>query len=349
MTANTVVTVSNHQASPGSSQGMPLGAQVHAESITGPLGDLFPYSPNYVQVPGGAAVGNHPARMHYVDEGQENSQGPILCVHGNPTWSFYWRHIIEELRTETRVVAPDHLGMGLSDRISGGVKLDEHIVALVSLIEQLDLTNITLVVHDWGGAIGFGAALARPERFSRLVVTNTAAFPTSFMPKRIAACRAPGAGRLAVQGGNAFARAATKQTTVIPLEPGVRKAYLAPYSKWANREQVWRFVMDIPMKTSHPSWETLAAISDDLESLRGLPMEIIWGMQDWCFTPMFKSLWQQRFPDAFVSEFEGAGHYLNEDAPQAVISGIRRVRRTDPSPQRMEAASETAGGGGAAR
>jgi haloalkane dehalogenase len=130
-----------------------------------------------------------------------------------------------------------------------------------------------------------------------------------------------------VQGGNAFARAATTQTTVIPLPPAVRKAYLAPYSNWATREQVWRFVMDIPMKTSHPSWNALAGISDDLESLRDLPMEIVWGMQDWCFTPMFKALWQQRFPKAFVSELEGAGHYLNEDAPEAVISGIRRVRR----------------------
>lgn len=306
---------------------MPIGSQVSAESLPGFVRELFPYSPNYAEVPGGASVGNHPARMHYVDEGSADALGPVLCVHGNPTWSFYWRQIIEEFRTETRVVAPDHLGMGLSDRIPGGVKLDEHVVALVSLVDQLDLQNITLVVHDWGGAIGFGAALARPERFSRLVVTNTAAFPTSFIPRRIAACRAPGAGRLAVQGANAFAVAATKQTTVIPLEPKVRKAYLAPYSNWAAREQVWRFVMDIPMKASHPSWKALTGISDHLESLRGLPMEIVWGMQDWCFTPMFKALWQQRFPDAFVSELDGAGHYLNEDAPQAVISGIRRVRR----------------------
>ncbi len=323
---------------------MPIGAQVNAESVAGPWRDLYPYSPKYVEVKGGAAVGDHPARMHYVDEGKESADGPILCVHGNPTWSFYWRHIIEELKTETRVVAPDHLGMGLSDRIPGGVKLDEHIAALVSLIDQLDLNNITLVVHDWGGAIGFGAALARKERFSRLVVTNTAAFPTSFMPKRIAACRAPGVGRLAVQGGNAFARAATTQTTVIPLEPNVRKAYLAPYSDWATREQVWRFVMDIPMKTSHPSWKALAGISDDLESLRDLPMEIIWGMKDWCFTPMFKALWQQRFPDAFVSELEGAGHYLNEDAPESVISAIRRVRRAGKGP-----GAETAAGEGATR
>ncbi len=174
--------------------------------------------------------------------------------------------------------------------------------------------------------------MARPERFSRFVVTNTAAFPTSFMPKRIALCRAPGAGRVAVQGGNAFARAATKQTTVIPLAADVRKGLLAPYSNWAKREQVWRFVMDIPMKETHPSWDALAGIADQTESLRGRPMEIVWCMKDWCFTPLFKSMWEQRFPDAFVSELDGAGHYLNEDAPEAVLSAIHRARRAPADP-----------------
>lgn len=280
------------------------------------------------------------ARMHYVDEGEAKGSGPVLCVHGNPTWSFYWRRIIEELKGETRVVAPDHLGMGLSDRVPGGLLLADHIAALVSLIDQLDLEDITLVVHDWGGAIGFGAALERPDRFARFVVTNTAAFPSAFMPKRIAACRAPGAGRLAVQGGNAFARAATKSTTVIPLEQDVRKALLAPYSSWANREQIWRFVMDIPMKDSHPSWKTLCGIADRIESLGDRPMEIVWGMRDWCFTPMFKAQWEQRFPDAFVSELEGAGHYVNEDAPEAVVSAIRRVRRPDVRDDRLSGATE---------
>jgi pimeloyl-ACP methyl ester carboxylesterase len=321
-----VPTNASQPPSPGRAQ-----VERRAEKIAGPVRHLFPYAPHFADVPGGHSTKGQSAVMHYVDEGVTNTEGPVLCVHGNPTWSFYWRRIIEELKGETRVVAPDHLGMGLSERIPGGVRLAEHVAALVSLIEQLDLKNITLVVHDWGGAIGFGAAVALPERFSRLVVTNTAAFPTSFMPKRIAACRVPGVGRLAVQGGNAFARAATTQTTVIPLDDDVRKGLLAPYSSWTNREQVWRFVMDIPMKESHPSWTTLCAIADKIETLQAMPMDIVWGMHDWCFTPLFKSMWEQRFPEAFVTVLDGAGHYVNEDAPEAVITAIRRVRRQLPS------------------
>ncbi|WP_145199088.1 alpha/beta fold hydrolase [Planctomycetes bacterium Poly30] len=311
-----------------------------AEEIAGPIRHLFPYEPHFAEVPSGRPAPESLARMHYVDEGAVDASGPVLCVHGNPTWSFYWRRIIEGLKGETRVIAPDHLGMGLSDRIPGGVLLEDHIAALVSLIDQLDLTDITLVVHDWGGAIGVGAALERPERFSRFVITNTAAFPTSFMPKRIAACRAPVVGRLAVQGGNAFARAATKQTTVIPLEEDVRRGLLAPYSNWDAREQIWRFVMDIPMKEDHPSWTTLSRIADRIESLGDRPMEIVWGMRDWCFTPLFKSQWEQRFPDAFVSELQGAGHYVNEDAPEVVIGAIRRIRRPPPTEASARGATE---------
>ncbi|MEM8712759.1 MAG: alpha/beta fold hydrolase [Planctomycetota bacterium] len=303
------------------------------ERLKEPFRDLYPYEPHFVDVPIGPGRARGRARMHYVDEGTTGPDGPILCVHGNPTWSFYWRRINEAFNGKTRVVAPDHLGMGLSERIPGGIVLAEHVDALVALVDELDLRNITLVVHDWGGAIGFGAALARRQRFSRFVVTNTAAFPSSFIPKRISACRIPGAGRMAVQGGNAFARAATKQASVIPLTPMVRKGLLAPYSSWADREQIWRFVKDIPMNDKHPSWKTLCGIADEIESLRGLPMEIVWGMQDWCFTPLFKAQWEQRFPDAFVSELEGASHYVNEDAPEAVIAAIQRVRRTPTSPE----------------
>lgn len=306
---------------------MPLDLEslhARARGTVAPFSGLFPYEPRFLDVGGRA--------LHYVDEGpQESPNGTILCVHGNPTWSFYWRRIIEAFRGEARVVAPDHLGMGLSDRVRGGVRLEGHIDHLVALIDELDLQDITLVCHDWGGAIGFGAVMARRSRFKSFVVTNTSAFPSGDMPKRIALCRVPGAGRLAVQGGNAFARAALRMTTVIPLDQDVRKGLIAPYGSWSQREQVWRFVEDIPMKPSHPSWQTLCVIGEGLDSLRGLPMEIVWGMKDWCFTPAFKAGWQHRFPEAGVSDLEGAGHYVNEDAPEQVIHAIRRVRSRAPA------------------
>lgn len=296
-----------------------------AREVLAPLAGEHPFTPHFLEVRGHS--------MHYVDEGPGDAAGErpgtVLCVHGNPTWSFYWRRIVEALSPEARVVAPDHLGMGLSSRVAGGVRLAEHVDGLVKLIDHLDLDDITLVCHDWGGAIGFGAVLARRERFRSFVVTNTAAFPSSRMPRRIAACRIPGLGRLAVQGGNAFARAALRMTTVVPLTDSARQGLIAPYDSWSNREQVWRFVQDIPMRPEHPSWAKLCEIGDGLDSLRGLPMEIVWGMKDWCFSPEFKSTWEQRFPEAAVSELMGAGHYVNEDAPEAVIGAIRRIRSID--------------------
>lgn len=302
---------------------VPLAAR--ARAVLEPLRALYPFESRFAEVGGYG--------MHYVDEGPGpgagGRPGVVLCVHGNPTWSFYWRRIVQDLAGEARVVAPDHLGMGLSERVPGGVRLAGHVDALVALIDRLGLDDITLVCHDWGGAIGFGAVLRRRSLFRSFVVTNTAAFPSGFMPRRIAACRTPGLGRLALQGGNAFARAALRMTTVVPLADDVRRGLIAPYDTWSRREQVWRFVQDIPMKPGHPSWDTLCAIGEGLDSLRGLPMELVWGMKDWCFTPAFKAGWEQRFPDAAVSELQGAGHYVNEDAPETVVHAIRRVRSLD--------------------
>jgi haloalkane dehalogenase len=303
---------------------LPLRSQAledRARSRTRPFRNLFDFEPHFLDVDGRA--------LHYLDEGtvREGGPGPILCVHGNPTWSFYWRAVVEAFREETRVVVPCHLGMGLSDRVAGGVRLAEHVDALVRLMDELDLRDVTLAVHDWGGAIGFGAALARRDRVTRFVVTNTAAFPSSFIPRRIALCRVPLLGRAAVQGANAFAGAATRMTTVRPLSAEVRRALLAPYGTWSEREQTWRFVADIPMRESHPSWGTLASVADGLEGLRGLPMEVVWGMQDWCFTPLFLAGWEQRFPDAGVTRLDDVGHYVMEDAPEAVVQAIRRVRQ----------------------
>lgn len=306
---------------------MPLdldALETRARALTEPLAPLYPFAPHFLNVGGRA--------LHYVDEGPAEGsdalRGTILCVHGNPTWSFYWRKIIQALSPNVRVVAVDHLGMGLSDRVPGGVRLAEHVAALVQLIDELDLDDITLVCHDWGGAIGFGAVLERTQRFRSFVVTNTAAFPFGEMPKRIALCRAPGIGRVAVQGGNAFARAALRMTTVVPLEDDVQAGLIAPYGSWSDREQIYRFVEDIPMKETHPSWDTLCNIGTGLQSLRGRPMEIVWGMQDWCFAPKFKTAWETRFPEAVVSTLDGAGHYVNEDAPTAVISAVRRAHKS---------------------
>lgn len=275
-------------------------------------------------------------RYHYLDEGPLTltPAGPLLFVHGNPTWSFAWRRLIQGLSPERRCVAIDHIGCGLSDKPQDyPYTLAQHIDNLVRLIEALDLTHITLVGHDWGGCIGMGAAVRLPQRFTRFVLMNTAAFRSTRIPWRIAACRVPLLGALGVRGLNLFSRAALWMAVADTghLTPAARRGYLAPYDSWANRVAVHRFVQDIPLRPSHPSFGTLVQIEEGLSQFRSRPMLLLWGMRDWCFTPMFLDEWITRFPDAEVVRQDQASHYLFEDAPDAVLGTLREFlgRQTD--------------------
>ena len=261
--------------------------------------------------------------MHYVDEGT----GPVvLCLHGNPTWSFYWRKLVTALSSSHRVVAPDHIGCGLSDKPQGwAYRLEGHIGNIEKLVEHLDLRDITLVVHDWGGAIGAGFAGRHPDRVKRLVVTNTGAWPSERIPARIAVCRIPGLGALGVRGMNGFAGAAVYMATEKGLSANARAGLLAPYDSWQNRIATLRFVEDIPMAADHPSRATLQGVADGLALLRDKPMHLVWGMKDWCFTPAFLAEWRERFPAAKLTQLDDVGHYVMEDAPEAVLAAVRET------------------------
>ena len=238
-------------------------------------------------------VGKH--ILHYIDEGT----GPVLLmVHGNPTWSFAWRHLVNGLGGSFRVIAIDHLGCGFSEKPDADVyTLDFHIRRLTQLVEQLDLTNITLFAHDWGGAIGMGCVGRMPDRFDRFVLMNTAAFRSSRMPLRIAVCRLPLLGSLGVRGLNLFSLAALRMAVQRPLSDAAKAGLVAPYDSWAHRIAVREFVRDIPLQAGHRSYQTLLDVETSLEQVRDRPMQLIWGMQDWCFTPEFLREFQQRFPN----------------------------------------------------
>jgi cis-3-alkyl-4-acyloxetan-2-one decarboxylase len=284
-----------------------------AREFCRPFREEYDFEPNFLETTAGT--------LHYLDEGSREA-APILCVHGNPTWSFYYRRLVREFRDSHRVIAPDHLGCGLSDKPQKwSFRLEDHIANLERLLFELNLEKVTLVVHDWGGAIGLGAAVRHPERFARILVLNSAAFPADRIPLRINVCRTPFLGELAVRGLNAFARAAAtmalehheRMTSV------VRRGYLAPYDSWNNRIATHRFVTDIPMRRDHPSYATLEGIDSGLEKLHHLPMRIAWGEKDWCFTPAFLEMWQARFLDAEVLPIEHAGHYVLEDAHEEIL------------------------------
>ena len=261
---------------------------------------------------------------HYVDEGS----GPtILMVHGNPTWSFAWRAYIRELAADHRVIAVDHIGCGFSDKPADYCyRLDQHATNLVALIDRLELERVTLCGHDWGGAIGMTAACRRPDQFARFILANTAAFRSQRLPLRIAACRIPLLGALCVRGLNLFSRAALRMAVAHPerLSAAVRAGYLAPYDNWAHRVAVHRFVQDIPLRSAHPSYQTLADTEQGLAQSADHPVLLTWRERDWCFTLDFLAEFQERFPSARTLRFPDAGHFLFEDAPDEVLAGIRR-------------------------
>lgn len=273
----------------------------------------------------------HGWQCHYLDEG---SGRPVLLVHGNPTWSFYWRELIMALRKNCRVVAIDHIGCGLSDKPSQKAypfTLARRIADLREFIQQLDLRGIILVAHDWGGAIGMGAAAAFPDRFAALVLSNTAAFRAARCPLRIRLCRIPLLNRVAIQGLNLFARAALRMAVCQPqrMTAAVRSGLLAPYDSWHNRLAIRRFVEDIPLRPTHPSYATLVEVERGLPAFAGHPVCLIWAMRDWCFTPWFLERFLTYFPQAEVHRLADAGHYLMEDAPEQVVPIVQRfVRRT---------------------
>jgi len=281
----------------------------------------YPFGSNFLDLDG--------HRYHYVDAGEGD---PLLFVHGNPTWSFAWRNLIKDLSRDYRCLAVDHIGCGFSDKPQDySYRLATHVENLATFVERLDLKRVTLVAHDWGGAIGVGAVERHPERFSRLVLMDTAAFRSKAIPWRIAACRIPLFGPLAVRGFNAFAGAATFMAVEKPLTPAVKAGYLRPYGNWADRVATLRFVEDIPLGPSHPSYSTLEGIENGLASLRGKPMLLVWGMRDWCFTPAFLAEFERRFPDAEMLRLEDAGHYLFEDAPEKIIGRLRRFLADHPA------------------
>lgn len=280
----------------------------------------YPFQSHFMELDG--------HRIHYVDEGPGEDSGgdPVLMVHGNPTWSFYWRHLVSSLSVDRRTVAIDHLGCGLSDKPADyDYCLQSHVDNLCHLVDRLNLNRVTLMAHDWGGAIGMGTLLARQERFKKIVLFNTAAFPPPFIPFRIRVCRWPLIGKIGVQGLNMFARAATFMATERPggLPSTVAEGLLAPYDSWQNRIAIYQFVKDIPLSRRHRTWQLLEQIEAGLEQVADWPILMMWGMKDWCFRPECLDRLNQHWPAAEVHRINSAGHYVIEDAAERVDQTVR--------------------------
>lgn len=282
--------------------------------------------PAFAFPPHFAEIGGH--RLHYLDEG---SGAPVVMVHGNPNWVYYWRNLIPALSDRFRCLAIDHIGCGLSDKPTDEkypYTLSRRIDDLETWLDGLGVReNISFVAHDWGGMIACGYATRHPERIAKLVMLNTGAFPlpvTKPVPWQLKLARTPLLGAMLVRGFNAFSRGAVQScVTRKPMPPDVAAAYCAPYDSWANRIAVHRFVQDIPLQPGDRAWDTVNNVADRLSLLSGKPMLLGWGDRDFVFDHHFLEEWQRRFPNAELHRFPDCGHYILEDAAEELIPAIR--------------------------
>jgi len=286
--------------------------------------DGYPFARRVAEVGGGW-------RMHAVDDGDGP---PVVMVHGNPSWSYYYRRLILELRATHRCVAPDHIGMGLSDKPDDGAysyTLSRRVDDFAACLDALAVTGpLSLVVHDWGGMIALAWAVEHPDRVARVVILNTAAFPLppgKRFPWPLALARTP-IGALLVRGGNAFAWTATWAAMARGrMDADTADAFTWPYDSWADRIATLRFVEDIPLSPSDPAWAVVEATAAKLHLLADKPTLIAWGGRDFVFDHAFLAEWRRRLPRAQVHEFADAGHYVLEDAADEVVPLVARFIR----------------------
>ena len=268
-------------------------------------------------------------RLHYLDEGPRDAP-PVLMLHGNPTWSFYYRNLVRALSPNFRCIVPDHIGCGLSDKPGDDqydYRLSSRIEDISKLIEYLDLSvPLTLVVHDWGGMIGFAWAVQNPDLVSKLLIMNTAAFPIpeeKRMPPALSLVRDLRLGEFLTLRFNAFSGIAARIGFKKPLSKEVRKAYKLPYDSPANRIATVRFVQDIPLSKKDPGFDILLRTAEQLYLLEDKPCFIAWGEKDFVFDNTFLKRWLEYFPDAELHRYPDCGHYILEDGGPALIDTIR--------------------------
>ena len=268
-------------------------------------------------------------RIHYLDEGPRDAP-PVLMLHGNPTWSFYYRNLVRALSPNFRCIVPDHIGCGLSDKPGDDqydYRLSSRIEDISKLIEYLDLSvPLTLVVHDWGGMIGFAWAVQNPDLVSKLLIMNTAAFPIpdeKRMPPALSLVRDLRLGEFLTLRFNAFSGIAARIGFKKPVSKEVRKAYKLPYDSPANRIATARFVQDIPLSKKDPGFDILLRTAEQLYLLEDKPCFIAWGEKDFVFDNTFLKRWLEYFPDAELHRYPDCGHYILEDGGPALIDTIR--------------------------
>lgn len=283
----------------------------------GDFGGTFPFQPRFTDAAG--------VRLHYVDEGPRDAP-PVLMLHGNPTWSYMYRVPIRMLSgARHRCIGLDHMGFGASEKPPRPREytLERHVDNTVALIEALDLRDVTLVAHDWGGPIGLGALLRLRDRFRAVVLMNTWAWELpSFLPPFLREFRTDGLGEILTLGGNLFVESIPGGMCRRDTDPVMMEAYRAPFPDYWSRIGTLAFPRDIPLSERDPSAGAMSRIHGELTAGLGLPALVIWGMRDRVFQPVFLEQWRELLPGARVVQLEEAAHYLVEDQPEPIAREI---------------------------
>ena len=294
---------------------------------TAPFKHLYPFRSNYLEIEG--------HDCHYLDEGDGE---PLLMVHGNPTWSFYFRSLVSAFSGQYRVIVPDHIGCGLSAKPDANrydFRLKRRVSDLSALMDHLSPKDpVTLIVHDWGGMIGLAWALDHLNQVGRIIILNTAGFfpPAGKpIPRRLRMIRS-GAPlmRSAVLNLNLFARAALYMAPRNPLSADVKKGLIAPYNTPRNRLATLKFVEDIPLSKNDPSGNIVARVDAGLGDICRCPTLVLWGAHDFVFDLDYFREWRRRLPGAQAHLFDDAGHYLLEDIPDKIIGHIKDFLHRHP-------------------
>ncbi|MGS1077468.1 alpha/beta fold hydrolase [Pseudoxanthomonas beigongshangi] len=289
----------------------------------------YPFTPQRFEVRPGLS-------MSYLDEGPRDGE-VVVMLHGNPSWSYYWRNLVSGLSDRYRCIVPDHIGMGLSDKPSDDrydYTLQSRVDDVAALLRHLGITGpVTLAVHDWGGMIGFGWALSHADQVKRLVITNTAAFPlpqAKPMPWQIALGRDWKFGAFIIRAFNAFSGGASYLGVKKKMPADVRRAYVSPYDSWANRISTVRFMQDIPLGPGDKAWALLEEAGRRLPEFADRPALLGWGLQDFVFDKHFLAGFRAALPQADVHAWDDAGHYVLEDKAAELVPLIRDFLERHP-------------------
>lgn len=273
--------------------------------------ELYPFESRTFEVASG--------RMHYVDEGR----GPVVVlVHGTPTWSFLYRGLIRELSADYRVIAPDHLGFGLSDKPRDApYRPEDHARNLAALIEHLELGDVTLIVHDFGGPIGLSYAVSRPENVRATVLFNTWMWSVRGTPAdKVSRVLGGGFGRVLYERFNFSPRVILRAAFADKkkLTPEIHRHYLAPFPTPAQRRAPWVLAGELV-----GSSEWYDGLWQRVDLIAAKPALLVWGMKDPAIRPDALARWKKALGGAQVVELADAGHFVQEEAPELAFREVR--------------------------